>query len=201
MRSTPNRRDEKFPMALFAAGSTVDRSPLRRGCPWFFLRSDAFYNDFGNMDYFKQVLRSFLGLCIGVLLYWIAMIITFPISRLVYIRTLQNENMTHLPAGSEETFAIVFQSPLMIGWLFLFFAVTSFMAVFVANAFVKNQISLNWLLICICLCYQFSLITLEYIALLTLSLIGCGVISSYLAHRTNRKSSRRRSAEAAGNEI
>ncbi|MCB2173898.1 hypothetical protein KQH41_01385, partial [bacterium] len=104
------------------------------------------------MNYFKQVLVSFLGLSIGVLVYWIAMIVSFPISHLVYTRALQNENMTHLQAGSEETFAIVFQSPLMIGWLFLFFTVTSFLAVFVANTFVKNQISLNWLLICICLC-------------------------------------------------
>lgn len=150
------------------------------------------------MDYFKQVLRSFLGLSIGVLVYWIAMIISFPISHLVYTRALQNENMTHLPAGSEETFPIVFGSPLMVGWLFLFFAVTSFLAVFVANTFVKNQISLNWLLICICLCYQFSLITMKYNAPLTFGLIACGVISSYLAHRTHGKPRRRSDVQAAG---
>ncbi|SHI02243.1 hypothetical protein SAMN02745124_03278 [Desulfofustis glycolicus DSM 9705] len=151
------------------------------------------------MDYFKQVLRSFFGLSIGVLFYWFAMIISFPISHLVYNRALQNENMTHLRAGTEETFAIVFGSPLMIGWLFLFFAVTSFLAVFVANTFVKNQISLNWLLICICLCYQFSLITLEYNVTLTFSLIACGVISSYLAHRTHGKPVGRSGAQVAGN--
>lgn len=152
------------------------------------------------MNYFKQVLVSFLGLSIGVLVYWMAMIVSFPISHLVYTRALQNENMTHLQAGSEETFAIVFQSPLMIGWLFLFFTVTSFLAVFVANTFVKNQISLNWLLICICLCYQFSMITMKYNVPLTFGLIACGIISSYLAHRRHNKPKGRSGDQVAGND-
>ena len=129
------------------------------------------------------ILEKLSAIFLGIIIYWILLLLSFPVFKFVADWSLGYENLSLVVQGYQRQMALSFQEPLMMIWVLVFPTIACFLAVSASIKLLNNKFKLNWFIIGLLIAIQYGFALIKHNIALGVGVLSVAILSSYFANR------------------